>query len=359
MALSIPPELKKISAYIRRAEELDKDTGTPESRLVSYYCRQYAVLQGIPLASTSPAAKECLGVLLGTLEKEKPAMDNFTREEAKFLCKSFADRVFAKADEEDRLGVANKGTAKTFYAAASFLQILDQFMEEGDPDMEDIKKQVVYSKWKSTEILKALKEGRSPTPGGYQEHQDEEEKDEQEEEEDTTEPEAPDVPKVETVEEDDDSLGIPAAPHAPPIAPMEPPAASDAEDGEGEEEGTEVELGPPPSYEDGTTNSSPARQTFVAPPPPSPSPPPPEPSAPSPPPPAIQPPSIPLPPPQSASKKSGGIFGFGKKSKPGKVTRAQLDDAMELTRFALAALEDKDADLAASRLQQALQSLDR
>lgn len=60
--LSIPPELKRISPYIRRAEELDKDTGTAESRLVAYYCRQYAVHTGIPLASTSPTAKECLGV---------------------------------------------------------------------------------------------------------------------------------------------------------------------------------------------------------------------------------------------------------------------------------------------------------
>ena len=150
MALNIPTELKKISPYIRRAEELDKDTGTAESRLVAYYCRQYAVHTGIPLASTSPGAKECLGKLLGVLETEKPAMDNFTKDEAKFLCNQFADRIFNKADEEDRLGAANKATAKTFYAAASFLQILDQFVEEGDPEMEDIKKRVVYAKWKST-----------------------------------------------------------------------------------------------------------------------------------------------------------------------------------------------------------------
>jgi len=363
MALSIPAELKKISAYVRRAEELDKDTGTPESRLVAYYCRQYAVHTGIPLASTSAAAKECLGVLLGALETEKLAMDNFTREEAKFLCKSFADRVFSKADEEDRLGVANKATAKTFYAAATFLQILDQFMVEGDPDMDEIKKQVVYSKWKSTEILKALKEGRTPTPGGYQEHQDEDEEKE-EKEEAPSEAAPPAVPRVETVQNDDDDgaydLGIPSAPHSPPVAPpsapMEPPAAS-VEDEDGEEddavdEGTEVELGPPPTYPgESTADSSPERQTFVAPPPPSPSPPPPQPSAPSPPP--SQPPVQPTP------KKSGGIFGFGKKSKAGKVSRAQLDDATELTRFALAALEDRDAELAASRLQQALQSLGR
>ena len=171
MPLSIPPELKKIQPFIRRAEELDKDSTSAESRLVAYYCRQYAVHLGIPLASSSAAAKTCLGELLGSLEVEKPAMDNFTRDEAKFLCQSFAEKVFLKADEADRLGAANKGTAKTFYAAASFIQILDQFVDEGSEESEEIKKKVDYSKWKSTEILKALKEGRQPTPGGYGEEE--------------------------------------------------------------------------------------------------------------------------------------------------------------------------------------------
>ena len=75
MPLSIPPELKKITPYVRRAEELDRDKGNPESRLVSYYCRQYAVHTGVGLA-TSPAGKGCLGELLGNLEGEKEAMDD-------------------------------------------------------------------------------------------------------------------------------------------------------------------------------------------------------------------------------------------------------------------------------------------
>ena len=131
---------------------------------------------------------------------------------------------------------------------------------------------------------------------------------------------------------------------------MEPPATNEDDEEETPDEGMEVELGPPPSYPSGEDSTAPSgeRQTFVAPPPPSPSPPPPQQSPPAPSPPAPAPP-----------KKSGGIFGFGKKSKGGKVSRVQLDDAMELTRFALAALEDKDADLAASRLKQALQTLGR
>ena len=70
MPLTVPPELKKITPYVRRAEELDRDKANPESRLVSYYCRQYAVHNGIGLA-TSPAGKQCLGELLANLEGEK------------------------------------------------------------------------------------------------------------------------------------------------------------------------------------------------------------------------------------------------------------------------------------------------
>lgn len=43
-ALKIPPELKKCTQFIRRAEELDKDKSRPESRLVAYYCRQVSLV---------------------------------------------------------------------------------------------------------------------------------------------------------------------------------------------------------------------------------------------------------------------------------------------------------------------------
>ena len=129
--LTIPPELKKITPFVRRAEELDRDKANPESRLVAYYCRQYAVHSGIELA-TSAEGKSCLGSLLNVLEGEKEAMNAFTRDESKFLCSKFANKVFDKADGEDLAGKASKNTAKTFYAAASFLQMLQQFYKKMD-----------------------------------------------------------------------------------------------------------------------------------------------------------------------------------------------------------------------------------
>lgn len=373
--LNIPPELKKISAFVRRAEELDKDQSTPESRLVAYYCRQYAVHTGIPLASASPAAKQCLGSLLEILETEKPAMDNFTREEAKYLCKAFAEKVFIKADEEDRSGTADQNTAKTFYAAASFLQILEQFASDKDDDAEleereENKKKVIYAKWKATEILKAVRAGVEPTPGGYGENLEAEAEVEGIKEDAQSQGDSqgasdsnteslppPSIPKVETVsvdESDDgdnkgDVMDIPTAPVAPP---MEPPTGRTGEEtNEPEEEGSEVVLGPPPAYpgSGGSSNhseDSSSPQMFV-PPPLTPDTLPQE----SP----MPPPSIP---PPAPAPSGGGLFGFGQK-KGGKVSKAQIADAVELTRFALSALEEKDPDLAAERLQQALQSLGR
>jgi hypothetical protein len=103
MPLAIPPDLKKISGYIRRAEELDKDMGNPESTLVAYYLRQYAVSEGIPIsqnAASSPDTKTCLLSILETLEEQKTKMNAFTPEEAAFLCRQFAAKIFDKADEE-------------------------------------------------------------------------------------------------------------------------------------------------------------------------------------------------------------------------------------------------------------------
>jgi len=373
MPLAIPAELKKISPFVRRAEELDRDA-SPESRLVAYYCRQYAVHTGIPLSGSSPCAKACLGHLLGNLESEKAAMDNFTRDEAAFLCRKFANQVFDKANGEDRMGLANKNTAKTFYAASTFLQVLEQFYEAGNvtEEQEEDRKKIIYAKWKSTEILKAIKEGRTPTPGGYGEDLDDEDDDDAKRAEDDShdddEPEkkedAPSATAVETVEsseeENEPAYGSPEESTIPPLPPSTIPMTTpsvplpsskdedDAADGDGgggdeeeeEEEEVNVSLAPPPPAYPGEPD--PPKVTFDLPPPPVPP---------------------PVPPPRAApeprSGGGGGLFGFGGGKKKKAVTKAEFADAAELTTFALAALQEKNAELASERLRQALQALGR
>jgi vacuolar protein sorting-associated protein VTA1 len=373
--VTIPPELKKITPYVRRAEELDKDKTNAESRLVAYYCRQYAVHTGISLA-TSAAGKTCLGELLSDLEQEKEAMNQFTREEAKFLCRLFANKIFDKADGEDRMGEASKGTAKTFYAAASFLEILNQFYNaDGDDadseEVEEIKKKAVYGKWKATEILKAIKEGRRPTPGGYGE-----EEPEVPEDEDETGPaskggssDEPATTTVETVEDggavddagDDETQSEPEAPLIRlPSTEDSVFENRDVSELSGRNSGTkdlpmDADLPPPPAYDFappplGPPTTAPARgpsrppMTIPPPVPPAPA--------------MVVPPPAAAAPAPNPSPEKKSIFGFGRKQN-NKLSKAEYADAVELTKFAMAAMEDKNSELAAERLGQAMEVLNR
>jgi len=405
MAPSVPPSLKKIKVFLSRAEELDRDKGNPESRVVAYNLRQYGVLAGIPLAGTDPDAKACLGELLNDLEKEKAAMAVFSREEHWKISRKVADRVFEKADAEDRAGVANKGTAKTFYAAGTFYEILQQFHEkekEGEANaiddesgganetktrQEEEEQRRIYCKWKATDILNAVKEGRAPTPGGYQ----------QKETEVTASPLAGIVEDVHT-----DMHGLPTVSDSEELPPAPSMPSSDFFNAAGNKNETSepseptndvsTDMPPPPAYngielslagdptptmvedvgedseeaEDiyipGAVNNVDENNVFVdmpspvAPPPPysdhavrsndtNPSVPPPVASKPlSSPPAAASPPS----------RNTGMLSSLFGHTSSAKLSKAQMADAIELTKFALSALQQGDGDLGKQRLEQAL-----
>eukprot|EP00816_Leptocylindrus_hargravesii_P004084 CAMPEP_0196804384 /NCGR_PEP_ID=MMETSP1362-20130617/3979_1 /TAXON_ID=163516 /ORGANISM="Leptocylindrus danicus, Strain CCMP1856" /LENGTH=366 /DNA_ID=CAMNT_0042176645 /DNA_START=88 /DNA_END=1188 /DNA_ORIENTATION=+ len=363
--LKIPPELKRITQYIRRAEELDNDKTKPESRLVAYYCRQYAVQSGISLAK-SDASRNCLGDILAELEKEKEPMSAFSKEEAYFVSRKFAVEVFDKADAEDRGGVANKGTAKTFYAAAVFLEVLEQFDDNvSEEDMEENKQKRVYAKWKATEILKAIKGGHEIVPGGYGEEaavgDDVNVKDEGtgskhnnnavDEEEEELLPPVPIAPSG-TIAANNTIPKVDM--HVPPKMNVDhPPAAATAKqsitNNEGSSSGVEVDLygPPPPAYNVSTLapgNNASLPVVPMAPP-------------------ADMPPPVHVPAPPSSGRTVSSMLGFGNARTNGshgkKLSKEQWDDAKELARFALVAIDARDVDLAAARLQQALQALGR
>eukprot|EP00947_MAST-08B_sp_MAST-8B-sp1_P006502 g6502.t1 len=119
---------------------------------------------GIKLNKAAPNPTDSQGFLMELmtrLEADKKQIPAYQPEEAKEFVKSFALNVFKRADDEDREGRANKQTAKTYYAAASFFDVMKQF---GELD-EDVAQMCKYAKWKTTDIMKALKEGRKPQPG--------------------------------------------------------------------------------------------------------------------------------------------------------------------------------------------------
>ncbi|KAL7456430.1 hypothetical protein ACHAWC_008473 [Mediolabrus comicus] len=399
---SLPPSLKKINVFLKRAEELDRDKSNPESRVVAYNCRQYAVLQGIPLAKKNAStdngsANKALGQLLDTLETEKHAMSVFSKNEHWKICRKVADRVFDKADSEDRAGVANKGTARSFYAAGTFYEILQQFHNEEivnkmnndntaaaevvvDNDVDEDEASVmehieeenqrrIYCKWKATDILNAIKEGRSPTPGGYQ--QQKQENDEIDENNDGG--------GSNVVEDGVKDEGIEGD-----VVPLPPPSvpSSDLFELPDHQNNTPQEPPPPPSYdgielslsgqpttttatttttETSSTDKNAHEEMFI------------------PPPPSSLPPSYSYSqqPPQNDdptrnnngssssnnSNNDGGssgkgmfssIFHSNKNNSNKKLSKQQMEDAIELTKFALAALQNGDGELGRERLEQAL-----
>lgn len=147
---------KLLLPYLQRADELQK-----HEPLVAYYCRLYAMERGlkIPQNERTKTTNSILVSLINQLEKDKKSLK--LGPDDHLHVEGFALNVFAKADKQDRAGRSDLNTAKTFYAASIFFEILNQFGEL-QPDLEQKQK---YAAWKAADIRKALKEGRKPVPG--------------------------------------------------------------------------------------------------------------------------------------------------------------------------------------------------
>jgi vacuolar protein sorting-associated protein VTA1 len=72
-----------------------------ESKAVAYYCRTYAMDQGMLLrdATNAKEVMPFLIALMDRLEQDKQTLPVYTPAEGKALVQSFADKVFTKADE--------------------------------------------------------------------------------------------------------------------------------------------------------------------------------------------------------------------------------------------------------------------
>ncbi|XWS11273.1 hypothetical protein CRYUN_Cryun38cG0069900 [Craigia yunnanensis] len=147
---------KLLLPYLQRADELQK-----HEPLVAYYCRLYAMERGlkIPNSERTKTTNALLVSIMNQLEKDKKSL-KLGPEDSLHL-EGFALNVFAKADKQDRAGRADLNTAKTFYAASIFFEIINQF----GPLQPDLEQKQKYAVWKAADIRKALKEGRKPNPG--------------------------------------------------------------------------------------------------------------------------------------------------------------------------------------------------
>ncbi|KAK6946995.1 Vta1/callose synthase, N-terminal [Dillenia turbinata] len=180
---------KLLLPYLQRADELQK-----HEPLVAYHCRLYAMDRGlkIPQSDRTKTTNALLLSLMNQLEKDKKSL-NLGPDDNLHL-EGFALNVFVKADKQDRAGLSDLAfilplevrvldgvsvwsTAKTFYAASIFFEILNQFGElQPDYAMSSyhgfyhlhrakLEQKQKYAAWKAADISKALKEGRKPVPG--------------------------------------------------------------------------------------------------------------------------------------------------------------------------------------------------
>ncbi|KAH7300888.1 hypothetical protein KP509_23G002200 [Ceratopteris richardii] len=156
MSSDVEPAKKILLPYLQRADELQK-----HEPLVAYYCRLYAMERGlkIPVKERTKTTNAILVSLMNQLEKDKKTVQ--LSPDDNLHVEGFALSVFAKADKQDRAGRADLNTAKTFYAASIFIEVLHQF----GPLQPDIEQKQKYAVWKAADIRKALKEGRKPVPG--------------------------------------------------------------------------------------------------------------------------------------------------------------------------------------------------
>nr|CCA22293.1 vacuolar protein sortingassociated protein VTA1 put [Albugo laibachii Nc14] len=157
MTVQLPLTFKSILPFLRRADELERDESRKESKTIAFFCRQYAMEMGIKLREndTSSEGTEFLLGLMDRLERDKGQILPHSQEDGKTICLNFALEVFLKAEEEDRANKPSKNTARTYYAAGTFFDILSQFGELS----EDVLEKRKYCKYRAATILKELNQG--------------------------------------------------------------------------------------------------------------------------------------------------------------------------------------------------------
>ncbi|KAF9336644.1 hypothetical protein BG006_007970 [Podila minutissima] len=156
-AANVPEGLKNITPFLQRAAQLQE-----RDPVVSYYANYYAAKLAIAKASKDNRA--FIDELLNVLEKQRKDIgDNeaISNDLVGYAhIENFAIKIFSKADDEDHEGQSSQKTAKNFVAAANFLELLKVF---GDIDAE-IEEKIKYAKWRAADIIKAIRDGRQPTP---------------------------------------------------------------------------------------------------------------------------------------------------------------------------------------------------
>lgn len=176
--MQVPAELKAVTPYVRRGEELEASASSasvdPELfggadsnqlRMAAHYCRHYVCQLAMEARKqkNSDSITTFLMSLLTRLEDEKKMIPGVSEEAGHVAVEMIADALFSRADAQDRAGEHSIQTARDFYTASNFFDVLTYFGEL-PLEQQDKKK---YAKFKAADINQCLKEGRSPQAGGF------------------------------------------------------------------------------------------------------------------------------------------------------------------------------------------------
>ncbi|XP_077977204.1 vacuolar protein sorting-associated protein VTA1 homolog [Glandiceps talaboti] len=163
----VPITLKALRHYVDIAKE--HDTRDP---VVSFYCRRFAMEDGMKIDSKSPDARKFLVALMDCLEQMKKELVNNESIHNEVVgeahIENYAIKIFSYADTEDRAARFNKNVVKSFYKSSMLFDVLQTFGELS----EEITKMRKYARWKAAYVHDCLKKGETPHPGPLDEEDD-------------------------------------------------------------------------------------------------------------------------------------------------------------------------------------------
>lgn len=160
-ALVTPDALKQIKPYTTLATQLEQKN----EKAVAYYCRLYALQQGMSINKSAPDCKKFLTQLMDILETTKSQNKNDEAIQSQIVgqakVEEFALKLFDKADEDDRNSNFHKNLVKSFYSAGLLFDVLNFF----DELSEDLIAKKKYAKCKAMYLNKCFQSGETPIAG--------------------------------------------------------------------------------------------------------------------------------------------------------------------------------------------------
>jgi len=160
-ALITPDALKQIKPYTTLATQLEQKN----EKAVAYYCRLYALQQGMTINKSAPDCKKFLTQLMDLLESTKAQNKNDEAIQSQIVgqanVEEFALKLFDKADEDDRNSNFHKNLVKSFYSAGLLFDVLNYF----DELSEDLVAKKKYAKCKAMYLNKCFQSGETPIAG--------------------------------------------------------------------------------------------------------------------------------------------------------------------------------------------------